>query len=235
MDKGSVFGLIKGKWDHSIKGKDISFLNPYSYILVRKNQTLLEGLDVYLIDGAFLCMALRLFMGKVVERVSFDMTSLAPIIFKDASENENTIYFVGSKQEEIDDAIKQIKDNYPQLKIPRYRNGYFNGDEREQELARLVEEAPDIVVVGMGTPLQEQFLIDLRSRGWKGTGFTCGGFLHQTAKGIQYYPKWMDKLNLRWLYRIYDEPKLFKRYTVDYSKFVFLFLYDVARYRLSKN
>ena len=116
------------------------------------------------------------------------------------------------------------------LNVLRYRDGYFSDKEREDELDLLIKDNPDIVIVGMGTPLQEFFLRDLRELGWQGTGFTCGGYLHQSSNGIDYYPKLIDKLNLRWLYRIYDEPKLFKRYTVDYSKFIFLFAYDVFGY-----
>ena len=93
---------------------------------------------------------------------------------------------------------------------------------------------PSIVVVGMGTPRQEQFLVDLKEAGYNGTGYTCGGFFHQTAGKMDYYPNWADKFHLRWLYRIIDEPKLFKRYTVDYSWFLVVFLYDVIKYRISK-
>lgn len=212
----------------------LSFLNPYSYLLLRKNKAIMNNIDGFFIDGSFLVLFYRLFMGVKVKRTSFDMTSLAPIVFNDAIESNKKVFLVGSKQEEIDNAVATIKTNFSGLNIYRYRNGYFNQQERERELELLVQEQPDIVVVGMGTPLQEQFLIDLRDKGWQGIGFTCGGFLHQTASGIQYYPKWMDKMNLRWLYRIYDEPKLIKRYTIDYSKFVFLFLCDVLRYRVFK-
>lgn len=35
---------------------------------------------------------------------------------------------------------------------------------------------PDLVVVGMGAPLQEKFLVDLVGLGWRGRGYTCGVF-----------------------------------------------------------
>jgi exopolysaccharide biosynthesis WecB/TagA/CpsF family protein len=102
-------------------------------------------------------------------------------------------------------------------------------------LENIKELNPDIVVCGMGTPLQEQFLVDLQDTGWNGIGYTCGGFLHQTAGDIQYYPKWVDKYNLRWVYRIYDEPVLFKRYFGDYPKFFWYFMIDYIEYKRSKS
>lgn len=83
------------------------------------------------------------------------------------------------------------------------RNGYFsNEDEYMETVNGMLDSA--IVVVGMGAGKQEKFLRDLRSSGWKGTGFTCGGYFDQyvDANGERYYPVIVDKMNLRWLYRL---------------------------------
>ncbi|MEC7527357.1 MAG: glycosyltransferase, partial [Bacteroidota bacterium] len=60
------------------------------------------------------------------------------------------------------------------------------------------------------------------------------GFLHQSFQNTDYYPNWVNKLNVRWLYRIYNEPKLIKRYTIDYSWFLVVFMYDWIKYTISK-
>ena len=83
----------------------------------------------------------------------------------------------------------------------------------------------------MGTPKQEEFLLDLSQAGWKGTGYTCGGFLHQTAQNIKYYPKWIDLFNLRAIYRIYDEPRLIKRYMLEYPIALIYILSDLINYK----
>ena len=47
----------------------------------------------------------------------------------------------------------------------------------------------------------------------EGIGFTCGGFIHQTANNeIEYYPLWIDRMNLRFVYRMYKEKHTRKRY-----------------------
>lgn len=85
----------------------------------------------------------------------------------------------------------------------------------------------------MGTPAQDIFLKELNEIGWDGIAFTCGGFIHQVASGkLNYYPEIINKLNLRWLYRIYDEPKLFKRFFCYYPLSMLLFLYDYLNMRL---
>lgn len=227
--------LIKFRMhNQSVSNGDTTFLNPFSYLVIRRNKHLVKPIANIEIDGGLLVLLLKLCLGWKVKRISFDMTSLAPKVFSQAEESGRSLYFVGSKEEEISQALEVIKSEFPRINVIKYRNGYFSGNEWNEELDAVAVLKPDIVIVGMGTPIQESFLIDLRKRGWTGTGFTCGGFFHQTAKGIQYYPKWIDKFNLRWMYRIYDEPKLFKRYTVDYTKFLFVFAYDVFCYKLSK-
>ncbi len=218
--------LIEALSDAITEGDNHTFINLYSYLVLRKQTKLSASMDNILVDGQLMVVVLRLLGLKKLSRKSFDMTSLAPVVFLDAIENGKTIYFVGSTQLQLMSSVKKITDNFPGLNVVRFRNGYFSGAEWKEEMALVSRLNPDIVVAGLGTPLQEQFLIDLRSSGWKGTGFTCGGFFHQTAAGINYYPVWMDKLNLRWLYRIYDEPKLAKRYFLQYPLALMLVVWD---------
>jgi N-acetylglucosaminyldiphosphoundecaprenol N-acetyl-beta-D-mannosaminyltransferase len=77
----------------------------------------------------------------------------------------------------------------------------------------------------MGAPLQERFLSQLAANGWTGIGLTCGGFLDQVVQGSDYYPGWVDRLNIRFLYRLGKEPRrLWRRYLVDYQVFMRLYL-----------
>jgi len=202
-----------------------TFLNPYSYLIARKNKELFQNFNIK-IDGIALVKVLRLCGFKNLKRESFDMTSLAPVVFNDAVKNNKNIYFIGAKPKIIDKAIENIKKEFQELNIIGFRDGYIEDDERKVLYKNIIELNPDIIICGMGTPLQEQLLFDLQENDWSGVGYTCGGFLHQTAGDLQYYPKWIDKYNIRWIYRIYDEPKLFKRYFWEYPKFLGYFIYD---------
>ena len=206
-----------------------TFLNPYSYLLARKKTQLYERFNSICIDGISLVKTLKIFNLANITRKSFDMTSLAPIVFKDAIETSKSIYFIGAKPKIIERTIENIKSLYPELKIVGYRDGYLN-TARESVLHTIVDIRPDIIICGMGTPSQEELLVDLQDLGWNGAGYTCGGFLHQMAQDIEYYPKWVDQYDVRWMYRIYDEPKLLKRYFWDYPKFLLYFIYDYLKH-----
>ncbi|MBP0640133.1 WecB/TagA/CpsF family glycosyltransferase [Cupriavidus sp. AcVe19-6a] len=189
------------------------------------------------IDGGLLVVMLRLLRLASVERISFDMTSLAAAVLEQAVANEQRVFFIGSTVDSVTAASKILTDRYSGLRVCGIRDGYFSSrSERDETLKSIVFTSPDIVICGMGAPLQERFLWDLRKAGWQGTGFTCGGFIHQTAKAgrLNYYPEWITRTGLRWLYRIYDEPKLIKRYAVLYPKAIAYFVFDAVSLRFDK-
>ena len=158
------------------------------------------------------------------------MTSLAPQLFQYAEENKKTIYIVASKQEETEKAVGIFKARYPDLKFAGYRNGYFsNEEEQEKEAAYITQLNPDYLIVGMGALMQEKFLLKVKQAGFNGIGFTCGGFIHQTAKNeIDYYPAWVDRMNLRFIYRMYKEKHTRKRYMI--AAFVFPIRFIIERF-----
>lgn len=212
-----------------IQSKTIfTFLNPVSYLTARKNKELFNQFDGIFADGSILVAAIRLLYGEKIKRRSFDMTSLAPELFEYAENNAKSIYIVASHQDELEIAIGIFKSKYPRLIFAGYRNGYFDSDaDCKAEISKIIHSAPDFLIVGMGILSQEKFLLEAKNAGFNGTGFTCGGFIHQTAQDdIDYYPHWVDKYNIRFLYRMYKEKHTRKRYLQAAFLFPLLFIKD---------
>lgn len=198
------------------KGMIYSFLNPVSYLDALKHQELFAQFDGIFADGSILVAAIRMVYGVKVTRRSCDMTSIGKQLLEISSQTGKSLYYVASKQEEIETAMKMFKEKFPDANIIGYRNGYFaNEDEMDEEARHIAVLNPDYLVVGMGAIRQEEFLIRTKKAGYQGIGFTCGGFIHQTAHNeMDYYPAWIDRLNLRFLYRMYKEPHTRKRYLI---------------------
>lgn len=208
-------------------GKTYTFINPYSYKFVRKNQDLFNSMDGIFADGIFLCFNLRLFFGLKVPRLSFDMTKMARDLFEKASETGESIYIIGAKQNEVEDTVGIIRENYPDINICGYRNGYFLDEaERDEVFGKILDLNPDYVIAGLGTPLQEKFILELKKRGFRGSAFTCGAFVKQTSGGLNYYPEWVDKYNLRYFYRQFNEKGLFSRNFDTFIRFPYLMALD---------
>ena len=196
------------------RGRVYTFLNPVSYLDGLERKDLFAQFDGIFADGSLLVSAIRMCYGTTVSRRSFDMTSLAPELMEYACKEGKSIYIVASAQEQVEKAVDIFRKRYKGITIMGYRNGYFaDEEERETETRHIVELNPDFLIVGMGAIKQEQFLLKVKDAGYRGIGFTCGGFIHQTARNmIDYYPAWMDRMNLRFVYRMWKEPHTRKRY-----------------------
>ena len=219
----------------SQKGKIYTCVNPFSYHLVRNYPYIYENMDGLFVDGMTMCWWIRLLWQKKIPRLSFDMSGMASDLFSrlNKEDNNESIYFIGAKQTELEGTINQIEQTYPHIIIRGYRNGYFlDIDDRKNAISEILSQNPSYTIIGMGSPLQEQFALDLKAAGYKGIAFTCGGFLHQTSHKINYYPNWVNKLNLRAFYRLTHEKGMFVRLWNVLIEFPIMFIGDSIKYTL---
>jgi len=211
--------------------KMYTFLNPVSYLIATRHDDLFDRFDGILVDGSILIAAIRLLYGKRIKRRSFDMTSIADSLFRKVQNEHKSVYLIGAKPEQIERSVEILRKQYPGIRIAGHKNGYFSStDNINDTCAEIISINPDYVIAGMGTPLQEIFMMQLKVCGYKGIGFTCGGFLTQLSmKGVAYYPKWADKYNLRFLYRFCIEQHTRKRYIKAIFLFPIHFIWDKLR------
>ncbi|HUB14403.1 MAG TPA: WecB/TagA/CpsF family glycosyltransferase [Acetobacteraceae bacterium] len=197
-----------------------SFVNPGCVAVANRDpgyRGLLDEFDAVLPDGIGMCWAIRALHGLPAARISFDSTSLAPLVFHYAVQHGATVALVGGRPGVAERGAEQLRQAFPGLAIAAALDGYGGYGRKIDALKAL---SPAVVVCGMGAGAQEQFLLRLAEAGWSGLGFTCGGYLDQLTSGLRYYPDWVDAANLRWAYRLAREPRrLGRRYCVDYPIF----------------
>lgn len=233
----SVLELIRGRGldagpTQLTRGALYTFINPHSYAIADRIGIPYREFDGLYVDGILLSLALRT-AGIHLRRRSFDMVGIAPDVFALAGRLGAGCYFIGARPGEIEPAVDRIGRAWPSMSIVGHRHGYFeNASDRRRVIDGIVDLEPALVVAGMGAPLQERFLVDLRAAGWWGTGFTCGGFLHQLVDRLDYYPAWIDRFQLRWLYRGLTDRRVARRLVTTYPEFVRAFTRDATARRL---
>jgi exopolysaccharide biosynthesis WecB/TagA/CpsF family protein len=206
----------------------ISFVNPYSYMVLRNNKVASDVVDFFYSDALISCWMFSLIARKNIFRISFDFGSFGKTFLEEVSKTEHTVFFIGAKESEIAKAVQSFQKSFPKLKVAGFRHGYFKNDQ-EKELAALniAQSGASFVVCGMGTPYQEVFGQELkRLPSSIKQIYTCGGFLYQSSENILYYPLWVNKFNLRWLYRICKENYVLKRVIIQYPQFLYFCMYD---------
>ena len=198
----------------------VTFANPLGVRIARRDADYrdhLQRMDLVFCDGIALALAASRIDGFPMERISFDSTSLAPLVFEYARANGKRIALVGGRPGVAHVAAARIGESYPGISIV----GAIDGFRSQKSLVEHVQAlAADIVICGMGAPAQEAFLMALANAGWLGVGFTCGGYLDHLGQRFHFYPPLIDRLNLRWLYRLAREPRrIGYRCVVEYGPF----------------
>lgn len=94
----------------------------------------------------------------------------------------------------------------------------------------IIESGANVVIVGVGAPKQEKWIIKYKNympnvKIWMALGAT----IDFEAGKITRAPRIMQLFALEWLYRMIQEPKrLFKRYMYDDMKFFYFFLLQLV-------
>lgn len=104
--------------------------------------------------------------------------------------------------------------------------GFEKKPEECEELIRIVNESgANVVLVGVGAPKQEKWIMKYRNRMPKVDIFMgLGATIDFEAGTLKRAPKLWQKIGMEWLYRCLKEPKrLFKRYFIDDMKFFYYF------------
>lgn len=170
-------------------------------------------------DGASVIMASK-FLGKPLpERVAG--IDLMQKLVRISEKKGYSIYLLGAEQEVVDKTSEVLKQRYPRLKIKGVHNGYFKEKDWPKISTELKEKKPDFIFVGITSPLKEYLVEYLQDDGNDGVFMGVGGSFDVISGKIHRAPKWMQKINLEWLFRVIQEPKrLFKRYFIGNVIFI---------------
>lgn len=216
--------------DGMVDSCSVVYINPETYIHYRGRTHFLKEFDIVRFDGLFMTSVFRLFLTFQcpVKRQSFDFTSLAPKVFTYCVENKKSVFFAGGSKREVEDFVEKITSLYSDLDV----SGFINGYESIEEIASAVKDSSaDVVILGLGSIKQDIVANKVKD---DATCFTCGAFISQTANsdGNDYYPHIINKLNLRWLFRILKEDRVLQRVLIKYPHFLVVFLFDYISNRI---
>jgi N-acetylglucosaminyldiphosphoundecaprenol N-acetyl-beta-D-mannosaminyltransferase len=187
--------------------------------------------DLLPVDGMGIYYASRLLGDPLPEMVSAVLLFFR--LIERAAANGYKLYLFGSRQEILEKAIQNLKQQYPTLNIVGYRNGYFTANDEPQIVQEIAQARPDILFVGMSSPLKERFVERNLQRMGVPVCLGVGGSFDIAAGVYKLEPRWMSKAGLAWFYRLIQEPRrMWKRYLTTNTVFVGLVFKALVTRRL---
>jgi len=175
-------------------------------------------------DGQAVVWASR-FLGKPLKERVAGIDLMANLI-EMAHKNNNKIFLFGAKEEVVKSVVDKYSKKYSRNMIAGYRNGYFSSTEEESIAHQIADSGAQMLFVAITSPKKENFLYRHREI-LKNVNLIMGvgGSFDVVAGKTKRAPVWMQNAGLEWFYRFLQEPKrMWKRYLVGNSKFIFLVL-----------
>lgn len=171
------------------------------------------------IDGMSLVFFGHLLGHSLQAENRLTMLDLIPTILNHSAINNWRTYYLGTKQEIGEKGINILTKNINGLNI-RFHNGFFNAEHDSHDNANILqsinEYRPHILLVGMGMPRQEEWIIDNFEQLIVNVIFNTGAYMDYIAGDKPIPPRWLGPLGLEWLYRLMCEPRrLGQRYMIE--------------------
>jgi len=136
-----------------------------------------------------------------------------------AQENRWRVFYLGGAPGVAERAAARLTAERPGLQLAT-RHGYFDqradSAENAEVLAAIRDFDADVILVGMGMPLQEAWIQANRAALPRGVMLSIGAAFDYEAGVQAAAPRWMGRLGVEWLFRLVSQPRrLAHRYLVE--------------------
>jgi N-acetylglucosaminyldiphosphoundecaprenol N-acetyl-beta-D-mannosaminyltransferase len=140
-----------------------------------------------------------------------------------------SIYLLGAEVGVAEKFANILKQKFQGLRIVGTQHGYFDQSlssaENEAVLQSIEAVKPDIILVGLGMPRQERWLMENWDRLYVKIALPVGALFDYMAGEIPRSPSWMTDHGLEWFGRLITEPRrLWRRYLLGIPRFLWLIL-----------
>jgi N-acetylglucosaminyldiphosphoundecaprenol N-acetyl-beta-D-mannosaminyltransferase len=134
----------------------------------------------------------------------------------------HSIFFLGGERGVAEASANKLKVLYPGVSIVGTGHGYFDKSRSDKVIEEINRCEPDILLLGIGSPLQEKWMHRHRREIDAPVCWAMGAALDFVSGKVRRGPKWMTDNGLEWAFRFIVEPKrLWARYLVGNPLFMF--------------
>ena len=236
LELPAAIGLVQARIEAREPMK-VAFINAHTANLARDDQdyrNLLQGFTL-LNDGIGMQIASKLKYGRGFA-ANLNGTDFIPELLK--SLKPSRIYLLGSAPGVAQKASAIWQSSYPQHQWMGAEHGFVDTQQSVEICKQLRDERIDVLLVGMGNPLQERWIDEHFEASGVALAVGVGALFDFTAQVVPRAPNWVRSVHMEWAYRLVQEPgRLWRRYLIGNLSFLVAALkeaYCFKRYSKSK-
>ncbi len=174
--------------------------------------------NINLVDGRGLFLLGKLFGFPFKDDIS--IPEFSKKILSIANENSYSVLLFGASEKSNSNATSNVRSLYSNIKVYDGINGYFNIDEEKKIVEKINYYKPDVLYVGISTPIKEEFIIRWKDYLDVKVIVLCGGVIDILSGEKKQTPKLLKKMGVASLYRFIQEPVRLSRYFFPFIIFM---------------
>lgn len=202
------------------KNSVVSYVNPHVFMQAKRNEKLKKSLkdaDIVYPDGWGIIFALRLLGNPISKRKT--AADFFGQFCRAAAARKIKIGFIGGSRTRGKKGVNVLMQQIPNLRLRWIHHGFFKREDERTIIKRINKQKLQILLVGLGTPKQEQWTQKTAQHLDVKVIWNIGGMMEYYA-GRPLAPRYLGDLYLEWLFRLTTEPRrLWKRYTIENIQF----------------
>jgi N-acetylglucosaminyldiphosphoundecaprenol N-acetyl-beta-D-mannosaminyltransferase len=171
------------------------------------------------IDGMGIVLLGRLLGHPLGRRHRVTYLDWIDSLLSEATSRKWRILYVGLRESVCTRLPEIIGRDFPSLRLRAVHWNIESGDNsssQEEVLRSICDFNPHILLVGMGMPRQERWILDNSHRLSANVILPCGAAMDYVAGMVAAPPRWMGRYGLEWLFRLSREPRhLWRRYLLE--------------------
>ncbi|ANS48474.1 acetylglucosaminyldiphospho-UDP acetyl-beta-D-mannosaminyltransferase [Bacillus thuringiensis] len=219
LEYAKAISLLKG-WIHEQQEKPrfVVTANPEIVMSAKENtekskqfKKMLLSADLITADGIGVIIGSKILKGTLRERVTG--ADLTHDLIKYCNDNEYRVFLFGAAPESNKKALEKLNEQFPGAQF-KGQHGFVNGEEIEKIKIKIKQFKPHLLLVGLGSPKQEEFIYENIQTLNVPLSIGIGGMIDIISGTVKRAPKMMRDTGTEWLYRLLSQPKRLKRQLV---------------------
>jgi N-acetylglucosaminyldiphosphoundecaprenol N-acetyl-beta-D-mannosaminyltransferase len=200
----------------------VSYVNPHTINLAWRDPAFVATLacaHTRLADGFGIRIAARRHGVRVPAILNGSDFNVA--VLRRAAARGWPVFLLGGQSRVAERAAERLSERIAGLRVVGTHHGYFTDGETDAIVDRVRATQASVLMVALGQPRQEQWLVRHLERTGARVGLGVGGFLDFSAGVVRRAPAWMNRVGLEWTFRLAQEPRrLAHRYLIGNPLFL---------------
>lgn len=170
-------------------------------------------------DGTGVRWAARL--QGVQLKANLNGTDVLPELMAATDSHQYRYFLLGATPSAVEGAARHAQRRFPGWQLVGYQDGYANPLENEAIIERINLGRPHLLLVAMGNPIQERWIMHYRDRLDVKLCVGVGGLFNFWSGEVDRAPAWLRWLGHEWLHVLWVQKFKWRRYLLGNPKYLY--------------